>query len=130
MDAYLKTTTKLQADTVSRASETAQKAAKLAVMRQLADSFVDCGELIEATYKRTHALQVSWVKDWSNWVGYAKSIEGANTVPKYVDRTGNIFLQAQAQLTSQASEMSELMDNIGVSYAYWLNRQLAKHQDD
>ena len=124
MESAFETTAKLQASLASRALNQTRDAAQLATQKPSADTLVESWELAEATYKRMNALQQSWIQDWSNWITYAQSLEGANTMPKYVERTGNIFLQAQAQMVSQANEFSELLDNVGVSYAYWISGKL------
>ena len=130
MENYLTTAAKLQAESVSRVTNTAKKAAQLAVSPPRPDTLTESWDLAEATYRRVNALQASWVRDWADWMGYAKSLEGANTMPKYVERTGNIMLQAQAQIASQANELSELMDNVSVSYAYWLDQQVTRGRSD
>ncbi|WP_424965212.1 MULTISPECIES: hypothetical protein [unclassified Dinoroseobacter] len=124
MESAFETTAKLQASLATRALTNSRNAAQLAAKPPTADTMAESWELAEATYKRMNALQQSWIKDWSDWISYAQSLDGVDTMPKYVDRTGNIFLQAQAQMVSQASELSELMDNVGVSYAYWISGKL------
>ncbi|MDA7427384.1 hypothetical protein PGB28_02855 [Primorskyibacter aestuariivivens] len=124
MEHFLTTTAKLQTEQATRACETLQNTVQLASAPPAPGAMAEVLELAGASYKRAADLQIGWLRDWTRWGLYAQSLDGANTVPKYVERVGNIALQAQAQVNAQAEQWSELMDNVGVSYGFWLTRQL------
>lgn len=124
MEHILTTTAKLQSETATRTAETVQNTLQLASAPPRPGALAEALELAGASYKRAADLQIGWLRDWTRWGLYAQSLDGANTVPKYVERVGNIALQAQAQVNAQAAQWSELMDNVGVSYGFWLTRQL------
>ena len=124
MEHILTTTAKLQSETATRTAETVQNTLQLASAPPRPGALAEALELAGASYKRAAVLQIGWLRDWTRWGLYAQSLDGANTVPKYVERVGNIALQAQAQVNAQAAQWSELMDNVGVSYGFWLTRQL------
>ena len=117
-------TLSLQTSQMSRAAQTLQRSAVLAAHGPDATVWTEGMELAGATYKRVTEMQKSWLNEWSTWASYAQSLQGADTVPKYFERIGNIALQAQTQMNTQTTEMSELMDNIAVSYSYWLERKI------
>lgn len=126
MELPIATTAKLQLDQGRRVSEACAQTAQLALQPPKPDAWAEVMELATATQARMASLQMQWIRDWWDWGAYAQSIEGADTVPKFADRTGNIALQAQALTVSQITQFSTLMDNVGVSYSYWVTQQLER----
>lgn len=128
METPIETTCKLQADQAARAAQCLQETAQLVLHPPNAEGLAEGVELANATRTRALALQQQWVQDWTDWSSFARSIEGADTIPKYADRTGNIFLQASALMVTQMGQWSELMDNVGVNYAFWVHRQIDRSE--
>ena len=124
------TALRVQADAAARATDTARKGAQLA----LSGSIADMGTMAEATalglaaFRRGMAMQKTWIDGWQAWARYAQTVEASDTVPKFVERSGNVALQAEAQLIAQARDVSELMDNVAVSYGWWLTRTLERRR--
>ena len=112
----------LPANTLTRAARAAQDQARLAATPPDPLAMAEAAELGAAAFERMVALQQKWLDAWIDWGDYAQSITGANTVPKLSERAGNIVLQAQAQMQSQVNDMTELAENIGVSYSFWLSQ--------
>jgi hypothetical protein len=115
---------RLQQEQALRACDMAQKTAQVCMQPPRPGALSEALALGDAAMTRAADLQMSWVRAWADWARFAGSISGADTTAKYADRMGNIVLRAEAQITSQVTEASELADNIGISYAYWLTRQL------
>lgn len=69
-------------------------------------------------------MQSGWAESWAKWAEYASALPQADTIPKYMERAGNIILQAQAQITAQVNDLTELSENLSVSYSYWVARQV------
>ena len=124
MEAPYITTAKLHKEQAGRAMQCMQDTAKLAMSTPDPSAFAEGLELMQATRDRMVTMQTKMVSDWIEWVGYAQSIEGADTIPKFADRTGNIALQAQSLVVSQMTQWSELIDNVGVNYAFWVNQKV------
>jgi len=115
---------RLQQDQAARVGDIAQKTVRVALQPPRPDALSSAAALTAAALNRTVALQTSCLEDWAKWAEFAQSIQGADTTAKYADRVGNIALQAEALATRQIAQGFELLDNIGVSYAYWLTQQL------
>lgn len=128
METPLATTCKLHVDQAARTAQCLQETAQLALKPPSAQGLTEGMDLANASRKRALALQQQWIQDWTDWSSFAQSIEGADTVPKYADRTGNIFLQASALVVTQMGQWSELMDNMSVNYAFWVHRQLDRSE--
>ena len=124
MSDMLPTTMRLQTETLNRSLEHTRMLGALAMSPPDMGRFAEMFELASASAKRMQAMQAGWVEAWMDWSDYATTLEGADTVPKYVDRLSNIMLRAQTQMATQASDMSNLVENVSVSYGYWLSQQL------
>lgn len=116
----------LPATHLTRAADMAQKCARLAMEARGHEALAEAVNLNRAAADRVSALQATWADQWRAWYDYASALPDVNTLPKYLDRSGNIALQAQAQMVSQLSDLSELYENMTVSYSYWLSKQLDK----
>lgn len=130
MEHIVATTVKLHTSEAARFVQTIQDASQFATRPPEGQAIGEGIELFNATMHRAAQLQKSWMQDWMNWAQYAQTLQGADTVPKYVERTGNIVLQAQAQLASQANEFSELWDNIAVNMGFWVKQQIDKAETE
>jgi hypothetical protein len=120
------TAAKLQTAETMRLARAAQNTAQMCMTPPKDGTVQEAVALASATVERAAQMQQNWMKAWFGWATYAQSLQGADTVPKFVERSGNIVLQAQSQMMQQANEMTELMENAGVSYAYWVSRQLER----
>lgn len=129
MHPVLTTHANLHANTAARASQMISETAQLAAQPPNPATLTEGFALAAAAYSRTAALQNAWMNDWTKWAAYAQSLQGVDTVPKYVDRIGNITLQAQAQVMTQCKDWAELMDNFGVNYAYLVHQRLSQTGD-
>lgn len=107
-----------------RCAKLAQDTARLAMRPPEPSTFSELVELGRASADRMTALQKGWLRDWSDWAAYAGSIAGADTVPKFTERAGNIALRAEAQLQKQINQTTDLGENILVSYGFWLSKRL------
>jgi len=115
---------KLQTVSVMRACEGALQTAALASQPPEAARMQEALNLGAATLARYQAMQSNWLAAWADWAAYAGALDGADTVPKFTERLGNIGLRAQAQLAAQANDLANLNENVAVSYAYWVAQQL------
>lgn len=129
MDNHVTKGMKLQATQAARCAHTVSDTLKLAAQPPKPSTMTEAWELGMSTFERSAALQKSWMNDWAEWMSYAQSLPDTDTVPKYLAQSGNIVLQAQAQMVSQISELSELVDNVSVNYGFWLSQQV-KGSDD
>ena len=111
---------------LTRAADMAHKCTRLAMSARGHEAIAEAVNLNRAAADRVSTLQSTWADQWKAWYDYASALPDVNTLPKYLDRTGNIALQAQAQMVSQMSDISELYENMTVSYSYWLSKQLEK----
>lgn len=124
MENYVTKGLQLQAEQAVRCAHTVSDTVKLASHPPRPSALTEAWDLGMSTFRRSASLQRSWMDDWADWAGYAQSLPRTDTLPKYMAHSGNIFLQAQAQVVSQLSEMSELVDNIAVNYGFWVAQQI------
>lgn len=110
-------------DTMTRTTKSALQTARLATVPPRAEALSEVAELAKASTERFLLLQKSWAEEWGAWLTYAGSLSGADTLPKVMERSANIALQAQAQVMSQVTDTMGLMENISVSYSYWVAKQ-------
>lgn len=103
-----------------------QNSIKIAAKKPKMELIKEIHELNDACSKRATAMQKIWANDWAEWLQYANSVTGAQTLPKFAERTNNISMQAQAQIAKQTNEFTELLENTSVSYSYWLAKQLER----
>lgn len=115
---------RLHANQAKRAATIAQDTAKLAMIPPRPEQFTEAMDLGQATLQRMNALQKSWAADWADWATYAGALSQADTMPKYLEHAGNILLRAQAQMTAQMNDLSNLSENASVSYGYWVAKQV------
>jgi hypothetical protein len=114
---------KLQQSQSLRGLEMAECATRLAAHKPDPVVWVEGMALAEAAAMQAMQLQQGWVRAWGDWFVYANTLQGVDTIPKLVERSNNIVLQAGATALNQAQQASELMDNIAVSTAFWLRQQ-------
>ncbi len=65
------------------------------------------------------------MQEWKSWIAYTDQIKGANTMSKLAEREGNIVAQVTQILSSQATDLVGLQENIDVDYSYWINQKLS-----
>lgn len=116
---------RLQQEAALRACELSQKTAQVCMTAPPSGSALqEATALAEAAVTRAATLQISWLRAWTDWVEFVATIDGADTTAKYADRLNNIALRAEAQVATQVTDSLELLDNVTVSYAYWLTQRL------
>ncbi|MQY41118.1 hypothetical protein GG681_00540 [Epibacterium sp. SM1969] len=113
----------VQAKNGMRAFDTLKDAAVLAANSDKPDTLFEAMSLFLSASQRSIEMQKQWQEDWKDWVVYASKLPGADTTSKLVDRQNNIALQASAQMSKQTTQTLELIDNIFVSYSFWLSQQ-------
>ncbi len=114
----------VQAKNGLRAMDTIKDTALLAGKMDNPSTCFEAMSLFYAAGKRSMDMQKQWQQDWKAWATYASKLPGADTTSKLVARQSNIMLQASAQITSQTTDVLELMDNIFVGYSFWVSQQL------
>lgn len=114
----------LPATHAHRTAQILRDTAKLAVTSPNPVALVEAAEIGRAAIERVSTLQKGWVRDWMDWAEYARSITGADTLPKFADHAGNILVRAQAQMTNQMTALTDVSENLAVNYSYWVARQL------
>ncbi len=122
----------VQAKNGMRAFDTLKDAAVLAANSDKPDTLFEAMTLFLSASQRSIEMQKQWQEDWKDWVVYASKLPGADTTSKLVDRQNNIALQASAQMSKQTTQTLELIDNIFVSYSFWLSQQAqaVRNKDD
>lgn len=118
----------LPATHAHRTAQMLRDTAKLAVTSQDPQTLVGATQLGRAAMERVSALQKGWVQDWMDWAAYARSITGADTLPKFAEHAGNIAVRAQAQMTNQMTALTDVSENLTVNYGYWVARQLEERK--
>jgi len=117
----------LQANSAKRLTEgTAQIGMALLTAPAKPDRMAEWQALNRAAMERAGTLQKSWMQGWLDWVDYTETLAGADTVPKFMERVGNIGLRAQAQMVKQVNDSAELLDNVFVSFSWWAAQQMEK----
>ncbi|MGB0661396.1 MAG: hypothetical protein ACPGNV_14630 [Mangrovicoccus sp.] len=115
--------THLQMNAVNRSVKMMTQSSRLACSAHAGEMMQEAMALNTAAMERIGAMQQNWAEQWGNWLNYAAALPEVNTIPKFVDRSNNIFLQAQAQMAAQVTDMTELSENMAVSYSFWLSKQ-------
>jgi hypothetical protein len=115
----------IQSNWLARTTRNGVAAAQLLVHGLDAQSYDELCGLNQAAWQRMRDLQSAWTNEWASWLSFATTLKGANTMSKFVEREGNIFAQAVAQFTAQATDLAGLLENIDVDYGYWLQEKLA-----
>jgi len=115
---------RLNQELIERSAALSSKSASLCLRPPKNGALSDATALLGGAMSRSVALQTDWMQEWADFAQFAASVDGADTMAKLSDRMSNIFLRAEAQMTTQVTQSLELFDNIAVSYAYWLNQQL------
>ena len=119
----------VQAKNGMRAMGTLKDVAVLATKSDQTKTAFEAMSLFYSASQRGIEMQQQWQEDWKDWMIYASKLPGADTTSKLVDRQSNIVLQASAQMSKQTTQALELMDNIFVSYSFWLSQQAAPEKE-
>lgn len=114
----------LQTAHMSRTAGIAQGCARLASQGRGHEMLTEAVALNVSAMERISDLQSAWAAQWETWLDYARALPEVDTIPKLVDRSNNVVLQAQSQMASQVTDLTELAENMAVSYSFWLNKQL------
>ena len=75
--------------------------------------------------RRMLQLQRDAVGDWFAWYRYADQIGGANTMSKLAEREYNTLAQATQLVGEHSTGLMALLENIQISYLYWLHEKTA-----
>lgn len=123
---------KIQADWLGRNATESMKAVQLFANTQNQDKWRALRDELfamntEAT-RRFSEFQKDWTKGWMEWVAESSQPKTANTASKLVSQEFDVMSQALILLGLQSAGFVELMENINVSYGYWLNRKLSQEE--
>lgn len=129
---HFEKTAKIQADWLGRSTAEGMKAVQLFAQTQDKDKWRALrDELVamnaEAT-TRFSEFQKGWTKGWMEWVAESSRPKTANTASKLVSQEFDVMSQALILLGLQSTGFVELMENINISYGYWLNRKLSQNE--
>ena len=80
-------------------------------------------QLQAAVMQRLHQQNLDWRQGCAILAEDYALIRHANTMSKMAEKQGNFFSQWTLLLTSQASSLFELMENIHVDYGYWASQK-------
>jgi hypothetical protein len=77
-----------------------------------------------STWQRQRQLQESWRQGWLAWSKECTQARGANTMSKLVEQEFDLVAQLQELLSSQATDVVSLLENLEINYAYWVSEKL------
>ncbi len=81
-------------------------------------------QMQEAVWQRQSRLQTKWMQAWSDWATEFTRARGANTLTKLVEQEFDLIGQWQELVSSQATNVVNLLENLEINYAYWVNEKL------
>jgi hypothetical protein len=113
----------LQRDQALRVMSAAVTTAQVLPQRFDDETIDELWQMQTAIGSRFIELQRSWVEGWFGWVGYARQIEGANTMSKLAEREYNLAAQAVQLAGEQYEDLLGLMENVQIGYHYWISRK-------
>lgn len=79
--------------------------------------------------RRLFKFQSGWATGWKEWALESSTPKKVNTASKLVSQEFNVMAQALVLLGLQTTGFVELMENINVSYGYWLKQKLAEEDN-
>lgn len=80
-------------------------------------------QLQQAVVQQVQQLQHGWIDGWTAWLGEFAQLKRANTMSKLVEQEFNLVAQFVLLLQGQATDWTNLQENIEVNYGYWLSEQ-------
>lgn len=80
-------------------------------------------QLQQAVVQQLQQLQHGWINGWTAWLGEFGQLKRANTMSKLVEQEFNLVAQFVLLLQGQATDLTNLQENIEVNYGYWLSEQ-------
>ena len=81
-------------------------------------------ELQFAVLQRLQQLQQDWWQGWTAWLDEFGQLRRANTLSEHLEQNYNLCEQFAALLKSQASDLTDLQENLEVDYGYWVAQQV------
>lgn len=81
-------------------------------------------QLQQAVLQQVQQLHHGWIDGWSAWLGEFGQLKRANTMSKLVEQEFNLVAQFVLLLQGQATDWTNLQENIEVNYGYWLSEQV------
>lgn len=109
---------------VTRAASMAQDTARLAMTLPEPEVYAEAVELNKAALQRLSSLQKTWSADWPT---------GPTTRARWPRRTRCRSISSMPATSccgrrrrwrAQVNDLSELAENLSVSYGYWVSRQV------
>lgn len=83
-------------------------------------------DLQQAVLQQLQQLQQGWLQGWTAWLGEFGQLKRANTMSKLVEQEFNLAAQWLLLLQGQATDLTNLQENIEINYGYWLSQQTAR----
>ena len=90
------------------------------------ETWNEISQLQRAAWQRLLTLQSDWVRDWMGWLSYSRTIKGANSMSKKVERECNIVAQAVRLVADQATSLVGLLENVEIDYSNLVTEKLDK----
>lgn len=86
-------------------------------------------QLQQAVVQEMEQLHQGWISGWTAWLGEFGQLKRANTMSKLVEQEFNLLAQFVLLLQGQATDWTNLQENVEVNYGYWLAQQLNSQPD-
>lgn len=80
-------------------------------------------EMQQAVVQQVQQLHQGWMRGWTAWLGEFDQLKRVNTMSKLVEQEFNVAAQFLLLLQGQATDWTNLQENIQVNYGYWLSEQ-------
>lgn len=80
-------------------------------------------ELQQAVAQQVQQLHQGWMQGWAGWLGEFDQLKRVNTMSKLVEQEFNLAAQCLLLLQGQATDWTNLLENVEVNYGYWLSEQ-------
>lgn len=80
-------------------------------------------QMQQAVAQQMQQLQQGWMQNWTAWLGEFAQFKRVNTMSKLVEQEFNLIAQFVLLLQAQATDLTDLQENLEVNYGYWLSQQ-------
>lgn len=87
------------------------------------ETWQELWQMQQAVLQQTQQMQQGWMQGWTAWLGEFGQLKRANTMSKLVEQEFNLVAQFVLLLQGQATDWTNLQENIEVNYGYWLSEQ-------